>query len=140
MTPKVHKLSNGVRVVCDPLPGWQTVALSVVAGRGARFEDAGRSGWSHLLEHMVFKGTPTRSAKDIALSLEILGGSLDAYTAREHTAYYARLPHEQADLGIELLADVLTAPALRPPEVEARWDSVSRWWWERRFRCDGSRR
>ena len=55
----MHRLSNGVRVVCDPMPGLQTVALSVVAGRGARAEDAARSGWSHLLEHMVFKGTPT---------------------------------------------------------------------------------
>jgi predicted Zn-dependent peptidase len=61
----VHALANGVRVVCDPMPGLQTVALSVVAGRGARAEDEGRSGWSHLLEHMVFKGAGGRSAKDI---------------------------------------------------------------------------
>ena len=64
-TPKVHTLSNGVRVVCDPIPGLQTVALSVVAGRGARAEDEARSGWSHLLEHMVFKGAGQRSAREI---------------------------------------------------------------------------
>ncbi|MDO9249216.1 MAG: insulinase family protein, partial [Phenylobacterium sp.] len=56
MLATLHTLSNGVRVVCDPVPGLETVALSVVAGRGARFEDEARSGWSHLLEHMVFKG------------------------------------------------------------------------------------
>ena len=59
---RVHTLSNGVRVVCDPMPGLETLALSVVAGRGARSEDEARSGWSHLLEHMVFKGAGGRSA------------------------------------------------------------------------------
>ena len=69
-TPKVHTLSNGVRVVCDPIPGLQTVALSVVAAHGARIEDEARSGWSHLLEHMVFKGAGQRSARDIVEVIE----------------------------------------------------------------------
>src|SRR5947207_848026 len=68
MPPAVHTLSNGVRVVCDPMPGLQTVALSVVAGRGARAEDEAQSGWSHLLEHMVFKGAGGRSAREIVVA------------------------------------------------------------------------
>ena len=62
---KVHTLANGVRVVADPAAGYETLALTVAAGRGARAEDEGRSGWSHLLEHMVFKGAGERSARDI---------------------------------------------------------------------------
>src|SRR4051812_15478072 len=66
----IRRLANGVRVVCDPMPGLQTVALSVVAGHGARLEDEARSGWSHLLEHMVFKGAGARSARDIVEVIE----------------------------------------------------------------------
>ena len=65
MTARLHTLSNGVRVVFDPMPGLETLALTVVAGRGARYEDEARSGWSHLLEHMVFKGAGDRSARAI---------------------------------------------------------------------------
>ena len=63
MTASLRTLKNGVRVVCDPMPGLETLALSVVAGRGAAYEDPARSGWSHLLEHMVFKGAGARSAR-----------------------------------------------------------------------------
>ena len=90
MTPRVHTLANGVRVVCDPLAGWQTVALSVVAGRGARFEDAGRSGWSHLLEHMVFKGAGGRSAREIVEVIEAEGGHINAATGYERTSFQVR--------------------------------------------------
>ena len=65
MSASLHTLKNGVRVVCDPMPGLETLALSVVAGRGAAHEDLPRSGWSHLLEHMVFKGAGTRTSRDI---------------------------------------------------------------------------
>ena len=117
MSPRVHTLSNGVRVVCDPLPGWQTVALSVVAGRGARFEDTRRSGWSHLLEHMVFKGTRRRTARDIALSLECVGGSLDAYTSREHTVYQARVLDEHLEIAADVIGDLVFEPALRTSDL-----------------------
>src|SRR5215203_4594769 len=88
--PRVHTLANGVRVVCDPIPGLQTVALSVVAGRGARFEDEARSGWSHLLEHMVFKGAGGRSAKGIVEAIEAEGGSINAATGYERTSFQVR--------------------------------------------------
>lgn len=74
-------------------------------------------GVSHLLEHMVFKGTPTRSAKDIALALESVGGSFDAYTAREHTSYQARVLDEYLELAAEVLADVVFRPLLRESDL-----------------------
>jgi predicted Zn-dependent peptidase len=74
-------------------------------------------GVSHMLEHMVFKGTPTRSARDLALALETLGGSLDAYTSREHTAYQARVLDEHLPQAADVLADLVFRPVLRPSDL-----------------------
>lgn len=112
MTPKVHTLANGVRVVCDPLPGWQTVALSVVAGRGARFEDAARSGWSHLLEHMVFKGAGGRSARDIVEVIEAEGGHINAATGYERTSFQVRALKDGLDLGSAVISDLVLRPEM----------------------------
>ncbi len=109
---RVHQLANGVRVVCDPLPGWQTVALSVVAGRGARFEDEARSGWSHLLEHMVFKGAGGRSARDIVEVIEAEGGHINAATGYERTSFQVRALKDGLDLGSAVLADLVLRPTM----------------------------
>ncbi len=106
----LHTLSNGVRVVCDPMPGLQTVALSVVAGRGARFEDAERSGWSHLLEHMVFKGAGDRSAREIVEVIEAEGGQVNAATGYERTSFQVRALAGGLDLGSHVLADLVLRP------------------------------
>jgi predicted Zn-dependent peptidase len=110
--PRVHTLGSGVRIVCDPMPGLQTVALSVVAGRGARFEDAARSGWSHLLEHMVFKGAGGRSAKDIVEVIEAEGGSINAATGYERTSFQVRALAHGLDLGSAVLADLVQRPTM----------------------------
>jgi len=112
LTPRVHTLANGVRVVCDPLPGWQTVALSVVAGRGARFEDAARSGWSHLLEHMVFKGAGGRSAREIVEVIEAEGGHINAATGYERTSFQVRALKGGLDLGSTVISDLVLRPAM----------------------------
>lgn len=112
MTPRVHTLANGVRVVCDPVPGLQTVALSVVAGRGARWEDSGRTGWSHLLEHMVFKGAGGRSARQIVEVVEAEGGHINAATGYERTSFQVRALAHGLDLGSEIIADLLQRPAM----------------------------
>src|ERR1051325_4193704 len=88
--PQVHTLGNGVRVVCDPMPGLQTVALSVVAGRGARAEDEARSGWSHLLQHMVFKGAGGRTVRVIVEAIEAAGVSMNAASGSERTSFQVR--------------------------------------------------
>jgi predicted Zn-dependent peptidase len=101
-----------VRVVCDPIPGLQTVALSVVAGRGARFEDEARSGWSHLLEHMVFKGAGGRSAKGIVEAIEAEGGNINAATGYERTSFQVRALAHGLDLGSAVLADLIQHPTM----------------------------
>jgi predicted Zn-dependent peptidase len=92
------------------MPGLQTVALSVVAGRGARFEDAARSGWSHLLEHMAFKGAGGRSARDIVEAVEGEGGHINAATGYERTSFQVRALRHGLELGSSVIADLVLRP------------------------------
>ncbi|MBO9708161.1 MAG: insulinase family protein [Caulobacter sp.] len=108
----LHTLENGVRVVCDPMPGLETLALSVVAGRGAAYEDPARSGWSHLLEHMVFKGAGGRSARDIVEVIEAEGGSINAATGYERTSFQVRALKGGLALGLDVLSDLVLRPTL----------------------------
>ena len=110
--PNIHTLKNGVRVVCDPIDGLETLALSVVAGRGARSEDEARSGWSHLLEHMVFKGAGDRSARDIVEVVEAEGGQINAATGYERTSFQIRALKGGLDLGSSVLADLVLRPTM----------------------------
>jgi predicted Zn-dependent peptidase len=112
MTATLHTLPNGVRVVCDPMPGLETLALSVVAGRGAAYEDPARSGWSHLLEHMVFKGAGARSSRDIVEVIESQGGSINAATGYERTSFQVRALKGGLELGMAVIADLLLRPTL----------------------------
>lgn len=113
------RLDNGIRVVTERMPGARSVSLGVWVGVGGRDEPAELAGASHFLEHLLFKGTPTRSARQIAEAVDAVGGEMNAFTSREHTAYYTRLPADRLDVGVEILGDVLTEPAFRPDEVEA---------------------
>ena len=109
---KVHTLANGVRVIADPAPGFETLALTVVAGRGARAEDEARAGWAHLLEHMVFKGAGQRSARDIVEAIEARGGSINAATGYERTSFQVRSLAGGLKLGMEVVADLMLHPTL----------------------------
>ncbi len=113
------RLGNGVRIVTERMPEARSVSLGIWVGVGGRDEPATLAGASHFLEHLVFKGTSTRSARQIAEAIDAVGGEMNAFTNREHTAYYTRLPADRADLGFDILGDVLTDPAFRPPEVDA---------------------
>jgi predicted Zn-dependent peptidase len=106
-TTRVTTLPNGLRVATDTIPGSQTVSLGIWTNCGARNEKAPVNGVAHLLEHMLFKGTPRRSAKAIAEEMEAVGGQMNAYTSRENTAYYARVLKEHAGLALDILADIL---------------------------------
>jgi predicted Zn-dependent peptidase len=114
---RTHTLANGVRVVCDPAPGYETVALSVVAGRGARFEDAARCGWSHLLEHMVFKGAGGRSAREIVEVIEAEGGQINAATGHERTSFQVRCLAGGLPLAMAVTADLVLRPAFDPQDL-----------------------
>jgi predicted Zn-dependent peptidase len=106
------------------MPGARSVAGGVWVAVGGRDEPADEAGASHFLEHLLFKGSGTRSARDIAESVEALGGEVNAYTAHEHTAYYVRLPDRALGFGLDLLCDVVTDPALRAGDVDAEREVI----------------
>ncbi len=113
------RLANGIRIVTEHMPEARSVTVGVWVGVGGRDEPGPLAGASHFLEHLLFKGTSTRSARQIAEAIDAVGGEMNAFTSREHTAYYTRLPAARASLAFEILGDVLTDPAFRPPDVEA---------------------
>ena len=117
MTVRLTTLGNGVRVVTDPVPTVESVSIGIWVDAGARHESARLNGVAHLLEHMVFKGTSRRSALDIAREIETVGGQMNAYTGREHTAFYAKVLKNDIDLAIDLLADLVTGSVLDPAEL-----------------------
>ncbi len=111
-------LPNGLIVVSELMPGVRSVALGAWVRAASLHERREAMGVSHLLEHMVFKGTANRSARDIALALEGLGGSLDAYTAREHTAYQARALDANLRDAADVLVDLVYRPLLRASDLK----------------------
>ena len=110
-------LPNGLTVLSESMPGVRSVALGAWVRAASLHESAEKMGVSHMLEHMVFKGTPTRSAKELALALETLGGSLDAYTSREHTSYQAKVLDEHLSQAADVLADLIFRPTLRNSDL-----------------------
>ncbi len=122
--PRITTLDNGIRVVTDAMPSARSVTTGVWVGVGGRDEAPGVAGASHFLEHLFFKGTETRSARSIAESIDAVGGDLNAFTSREHTAFHTRLPASQWRLGIELIGDILSAPALRLHEIDAEREVI----------------
>ena len=111
-------LPKGLTVLSERMPGVRSVAFGAWVRAASLHEPRELMGVSHLLEHMVFKGTARRSAKQIALELEALGGSLDAYTSREHTVYQARVLDEHLDVAADVIGDFVFAPLLRKPDLE----------------------
>ena len=110
---KTTTLASGLRVVTERMPEAHSVAVGAWVGVGARDEPAERAGVSHFLEHLLFKGSDDRSARDIATAIDRVGGDMNAFTTKEYTAYYTRLPADELSFGLELLCDVLAEPALR---------------------------
>ena len=110
-------LPNGLTVVSEHMPGVRSIAFGAWVRAASVHEPRERMGVSHLLEHMVFKGTPRRSARQIALALEAVGGSLDAYTAREHTVFQARVLDEHLPIAADVIADLVFRPLLRAEDL-----------------------
>jgi predicted Zn-dependent peptidase len=112
------RLDSGLRIVTEALPGLRSVSVGFWVGVGSRDEHDGELGASHFLEHLLFKGTEDRSAAQIAHAVESIGGDMNAFTAQEMTAFYVRVPDEELDLALDLLSDVVWAPALRTDDVD----------------------
>ena len=112
-------LPSGLRIVTEAMPGARSVNAGFWVGVGARDESPELAGASHFLEHLLFKGTEARSASSINRAVDVTGGDMNAFTTAEYTAFHARLPEGRLDLALDVLSDVVWAPAFRPADVEA---------------------
>ncbi len=115
---RVHRFANGVRVVCDPMAGLESLALSVVIRGGARWEGVSHNGWSHLLEHMVFKGAGGRSARNIVEAIEQHGGHINAATGYERTSFQVRCLKGGLPLAMDVLSGLVRDPVLNVDDLE----------------------
>jgi predicted Zn-dependent peptidase len=111
-------LDNGLRLITERMPQVRSVTIGVWLMRGSRHETDARSGIAHFVEHMLFKGTDSRSAEDIAQSIDSIGGQLDAFTAKEYASYYIKVLDEHLALAVDLLSDIVLRPAFPVEEIE----------------------
>jgi predicted Zn-dependent peptidase len=111
-------LDNGLRILTEQMTQVRSVSIGVWLTRGSRHETAERGGIAHFVEHMLFKGTATRSAEDIAQQIDSIGGQLDAFTAKEYASYYIKVLDEHLPLAIDILSDIVRNPAFTPDDIE----------------------
>ena len=117
MSVAVTKLKSGIQVVTDTMPHLELASLGVWVNAGSRDERGDENGIAHCLEHMAFKGTRRRSARQIAEEIEAVGGDLNAATGAETTAYYARVLKADVPLALDVLADILSEPVFDREEL-----------------------
>jgi predicted Zn-dependent peptidase len=111
-------LDNGIRVLTERMSHVRSISIGVWLARGSRHESADQGGIAHFVEHMLFKGTGTRSAEDIAQAIDSIGGQLDAFTAKEYASYYIKVLDEHLPLALDVLSDIVLNPAFSPEDVE----------------------
>jgi predicted Zn-dependent peptidase len=118
-TPIVRDvLDNGLRILTERMTQVRSISIGVWLTRGSRHESAERGGIAHFVEHMLFKGTGTRSAEDIAQAIDSIGGQLDAFTAKEYASYYIKVLDEHLPLAIDILSDIVRNPAFSADDVQ----------------------
>ena len=120
VTPPVTRevLGNGLRLLTEQMTQVRSVSIGVWLTRGSRHEVFEEGGIAHFVEHMLFKGTVSRSAEDIAQAIDSIGGQLDAFTAKEYASYYIKVLDEHLPLAIDILSDIVLNPAFHPDDIE----------------------
>jgi predicted Zn-dependent peptidase len=118
MSAHLHVLANGLTLAVDPIPGAASVAIGLYAKVGSRSEPTALTGLAHLVEHMVFKGAGARDTRALAEAIEDVGGSLNAWTARDQTVFHARVLGRDLPLAAELIADLVRAPHFHEEHLE----------------------
>lgn len=118
MSAVLHRLPNGVRVAVEPMPGFHSAAVGLHVTSGSRNERAEQNGIAHFLEHMAFKGTPTRTARAIAEEIEDVGGYINAYTGKEMTGYHAQVLGPDVARAFDVIADIVLNPVFADADIE----------------------
>jgi predicted Zn-dependent peptidase len=111
-------LPNGLRLLTERMPHVRSVSIGVWLARGSRHELQAQSGIAHFVEHMLFKGTATRSAEDIAQTIDSIGGQMDAFTAKEYASYYIKVLDEHLPLAVDVLSDIVRRPAFTEEDIQ----------------------
>jgi predicted Zn-dependent peptidase len=111
-------LANGVRLATERIPHVRSVAVGIWLTRGSRHEPPEHPGIAHFVEHMLFKGTPTRTAEAIAQQVDSIGGQIDAFTSKEYAGYYLKVMDEHLPLAVDILADLICNPLFEADEIE----------------------
>jgi predicted Zn-dependent peptidase len=111
-------LNNGIRVVSETIPHVRSVSIGIWVNVGSRHEPPELGGISHVIEHMFFKGTEKRSAQEIAVAIDSIGGEMNAFTSRENTTYYAKVLDEHLPIAVDLLSDVFLYSRLKPEDLD----------------------
>ena len=109
---------NGLRLLTERMPHVRSVSIGVWLARGSRHEPIAQGGIAHFVEHMLFKGTLTRSAEDIAQTIDSIGGQMDAFTAKEYASYYIKVLDEHLPLAVDVLSDIVMRPAFSADDIE----------------------
>jgi predicted Zn-dependent peptidase len=112
------KLANGLTLITESMPDVRSVCIGIWLRRGSRNEPAKVNGISHFIEHLVFKGTESRTAREIALAMDSVGGQMDAFTSKEYTCFYSKVLDEHLPLAVDLLSDIVQRPRFDPVELE----------------------
>ncbi|MGL5756004.1 MAG: M16 family metallopeptidase [Paraclostridium sp.] len=115
---KVQTLDNGLTIVGEEIPYLKSITLGVWVNAGSRIENEKLSGVSHFIEHMLFKGTENRTSKDIASTIDNLGGQINAFTSKECTCYYVKLLDEHINIGLDILSDMFLNPLFDKDDIE----------------------
>jgi predicted Zn-dependent peptidase len=111
-------LDSGLRLITESMPHVRSVSIGVWLTRGSRHESEEQSGIAHVVEHMLFKGTATRSAEDIAQEIDSVGGQLDAFTAKEYASYYIKVLDEHLPTAVDLLSDIVMNPRFETDDLD----------------------
>ena len=114
---KIHKLDNGLTIVGEEIPHINSVTFGIWVNAGSRIEDPKVNGVSHFIEHMLFKGTKNRTAKEIARQIDALGGQINAFTSKECTCYYVKLLDEHIGIGVDILSDMILDPSFLDVDI-----------------------
>src|SRR3954464_11774717 len=111
-------LDTGLRLITETMPHVRSVSIGVWLTRGSRHESEPQGGIAHFVEHMLFKGTDSRSAEDIAQEIDSIGGQLDAFTAKEYASYYIKVLDEHLPMAVDILSDIVLNPAFTAEDIE----------------------
>lgn len=124
MKLNITKLDSGLHVITYNMPQLKSVAMNLITRVGSRFETVEENGISHFLEHMAFKGTNRRTAKQIAEEFDAIGGQFNAYTSKEHTVYYSKVLSENTETAMDILADIIQDSLFAEADVKKEYDVI----------------